>query len=137
MGASKETLVEVYYKQVRSVLQYASVVWNGGLKLDDVLKIERVQKSACSIILGSSYSSYEEACHILHFKKLSERRKELALKFATKASRHPIHSKWFIENPTEQYTRLKKPTYKPACGRTERFLSSAIPYLTNLLNESK
>ena len=137
MGASSATLIDIYYKQVRSVLEYASVVWNAGLKLDDIQKIGRVQKSACTIILGASYHSYEEACQILNFKQLSERRKELALKFATKASKHPIHSKWFIPNPTEQYTRLQKPTFKPVCGRTERFLHSAIPYLTSLLNETK
>ena len=56
MAASRETLIDVYYKQVRSVLEYASVVWNGSLKLDDVLKIERVHKSAWSIILGASYN---------------------------------------------------------------------------------
>ena len=70
-------------------------------------------------------------------KNLAERRKTLSLKFARKATKHPIHSKWFVENPEENYKRLKKPTYKPVCGRTERFLNSPIPYFTNLLNESK
>ena len=136
MGASRQTLVDVFLKQVRSVLEYASVVWNAGLTKEDVMKIERVQKSACSIILGAHYNSYEEALSILQLKPLSERRGILAKKFARKASKHPIHSSWFITNPEEQYTRISKPTYKPVCGRTARFLSSAIPYLTNLLNET-
>ena len=136
MGASRQTLVDVFLKQVRSVLEYASVVWNAGLTKEDVMKIERVQKSACSIILGAHYNSYEEALRILQLKPLSERRGILAKKFARKASKHPIHSSLFIKNPEEQYTRLSKPTYKSVCGRTARFLNSAIPYLTNLLNET-
>lgn len=136
MGASRETLLDVYNKQIRSILEYGAVVWNAGLKKENITKIERVQKSAFAIILGAQYNRYEEACNILNMKNLAERRKTLSLKFARKATKHPIHSKWFVENPEENYTRSKKPTYKPVCGRTERFLNSPIPYFTNLLNES-
>ena len=87
---------DVFNKQVRSVLEYAAVVWDAALTQDDILKIERVQKSACSIILGAGYISYEDALITLHLKPLSERRRILAKKFATKASKHPIHSNWFI-----------------------------------------
>ena len=97
MGASRPTLIDVFNKQVRSVLEYAAVVWDAALTQDDILKIERVQKSACSIILGAGYMSYEEALITLHLKPLSERRGILAKKFATKASKHPIHSNWFVK----------------------------------------
>ena len=136
MGASRQTLVDVFLKQARSVLEYAAVVWDAGLTKDDIMKIERVQESACSIILGANYNSYEEAFITLQLKPLAETRRILAKKFAIKASKHPIHSNWFLKNPEEQYTRLRKPTYKPVCGRTDRFLKSAIPYLTSLLNEA-
>ena len=53
MGASRETLLDVYNKQIRSILEYAAVVWNAGLKKENITKIERVQKSAFAIILGS------------------------------------------------------------------------------------
>ena len=135
MGASKSTLLDVYNKQIRSVVEYAAVVWNAGLTIDNINQIERVQKSVFCVILGNKYTTYEEACSHLNMKTLAERRKELSLKFAKKASVHPIHQTWFVQNQ-ESTTRLKKPTFKPVCGRTERFLKSAIPYLTNLLNES-
>ena len=137
MGASRATLKDIYYKQIRSVLEFASVVWTAGLTQEDANKIERVQKSACCVILGSKYKSYEEALEELEMKTLSERREDLALKFARKASKHPTHKTWFVQNPTENLTRLKKPTFKPVCYRTDRFLKSAIPFLTNLLNEDK
>ena len=70
-------------------------------------------------------------------KPLSERRRILAKKFARKASKRHFHSSWFITNPEEQYPRLRKPTYKPVSGRTAIILSYAIPYMTNLLNETQ
>ena len=137
MGASKNMLLDTYYKQIRSVLEFASVVWNGGLTKENITDLERVQKSALGIILGSEYRSYEEACQTLKLKTLSDRREELSLKFAKKASEHPVHKSWFIKNPTENMTRTEKPVYKPVCTRTERFQRSAIPYLTSLLNKGK
>ena len=108
MGASRATLVDVFYKQVRSVLEYAAVVLDAALTQDDILKIERVQKSACSIILGADYSSYEEATFTLNLKTLSERRRILAKKFATKASKHPTHSNWFVKKPRRTIYQIKK-----------------------------
>ena len=55
MGASRATLLDVYIKQVRSVVEYAAVVWNGGIILDNVAQLERVQRSAFSVILGKQY----------------------------------------------------------------------------------
>ena len=136
MGASRATLLDVYCKQVRSVVEYAAVVWNGALTIENIAQLERVQRSAFSVILGKQYLSYEEACRKLDMKTLAERRKNLSVKFALKASKHPVHHTWFVRTAEDQIiTRTKKPTFKPACGRTERFLKSAIPYLTNLLNE--
>jgi hypothetical protein len=135
MGASRSALIDIYTKHVRSVLEFAAVVWNSSLTQENIITIERVQKSAFSVILGSKYSSYEEACTILKMESLSKRREALSLKFATKASEHPIHRQWFELYHGENRTRMEKPTYKPVLGRTERLLKFAIPFLTNLLNK--
>ena len=135
MGASRRMLIDTFYKQIRTVVEFGAVVWNAGLTLENIAQIERVQKSALCVILGSNYRSYEDSCEELEMKTLAERRKDLCIKFAKKASNHPVHQAWFIRNPTDNTTRTKKPTFKPACARTDRFRKSAIPYLTNLLNE--
>ena len=137
MGASQATLIDVYNKQIRSVLEFASVVWNAGLTHDNITQIERVQKSAFAVILASQYYTYQAACDQLSMKTLSERRKLLSKKFAIKASKHPVHSSWFVKNQETSKTRVEKPIFKPVCARTERFMKSAIPYLTNLLNENQ
>ena len=45
-GAKVEDLVDIYCKQVRSILELAVPAWHGGITKDDELDIERVQKSA-------------------------------------------------------------------------------------------
>ena len=90
MGASRATLKVIYYTQIKSVFEFSSVVWTAGLTQEDANKTERVQKSACCVNLGSKYKSYEEALKEMEMKSLTERRKDLALKLAKKAGKHPI-----------------------------------------------
>ena len=87
------------------------------------------------MILGIQYKSYEEACAKLSMETLYNRREKLALHFAKNAVNHPVHSAWFMENDISRNTRSDKQPFKPAQARTNRFLKSAIPYLTDLLNQ--
>ena len=96
MGASTESMIDVYAKHIRSVLEFAAVVWNSSLTQENIMTIERVQKSAFAVIIGSRYQSYEEEYVTLNMETLSKRRKKLSLKFATKSFEHEIHSKWFV-----------------------------------------
>ena len=85
MGANKEELLDVYVKQIRSVLEYAAVVWHPGLTVTNTLDIERVQKACLAVILGRSYSTYESsALHETGLERLTKRRESLCLKFARK-----------------------------------------------------
>ena len=135
MGASITVLIDVYTKQVRSILEFVCVVWNSSLTQDNINAIERVQKSAFSVIIASRYNTHKEACQQLNMETLSKRREKLSIKFANNSSKHPIHSQWFVPYQEESVTRSEKPAFKPVQGRTERLLKSAIPYLTSLLNK--
>ena len=55
LGANNNKLVDCYIKQSISVLEYCAVVWHAGLSQVNNSDIERVQKSACAIILGNKY----------------------------------------------------------------------------------
>ena len=52
LGASMAELVDVYTKQCRSIIELAVPVWTSGLTSNDIVALERVQKTACAIILG-------------------------------------------------------------------------------------
>ena len=80
LGASDHQLVDVYIKQVRSVLELAVPVWHSSLTVADKISIERVQKSALHIILGLEYDSYKSACQLLDLETLEARKKEIVPK---------------------------------------------------------
>jgi hypothetical protein len=138
VGASVSELIDVYHKQCRSVLELAVPVWTAGLKQDDVDLLERVQKTACAIILGKEYSGYSNALKTLKLVTLEERRMELCLKFAHKSVKSEKYQHWFVkeDKAPKVNTRSDKPQnmFKPVHTRTDRYSDSPIPFLTRLLN---
>ena len=133
-GAEFNDLVDIYMKQVRSVLEFGVPAWNSGITQAEVLDIERVQKSFLHIALGHEYLDYQSALRISNLETLSLRRLKLCKKFAEKASKHPKHSKWFVMTKPGLNTRSDKQTYKMPICRLARTSKGPIPYLTNLLN---
>ena len=85
-----EELLDVYQKQVRSVLEMAVPVWEPGLTKEESRQIERVQKTACFIIMGDDHTSYLDSLEVLGCQTLKERRGEICLKGPWQSS-HPIN----------------------------------------------
>ena len=126
----------IYATQIRCILEFAVAVWNAGLTKAQVNQLERVQKCVLAVILDQKYKNYDHALQVVGLKSLSERRRDLCLKFASKALKHEKFSNWFC--PTEDIgidTRSTKPELKPVSSRTKRFEKSPLHYLTRLLNE--
>ena len=98
IGASQQELLDVYTKQVRSVLEYAAVVWHPGLTINNSTCIERVQKACLAIILGQGYINYSNALHIASIERLDTRRESLCLKFARNAIKNPKFQNWFVKD---------------------------------------
>ena len=132
-GANQTELLDVYYKQVRSVLEFAAVVWHAGLTQINTSDIERVQKSALAIILGPKYISYENALKSVNLESLKMRREKLSLSFGRKSLKS--HPHWFVEDNKTINTRRKATELRNVTTRTKRFRKSAIPYLTSLINQ--
>ena len=101
---------------------------------EDSIKIERVQKSALSIILGQKYKSYESALKELNLEPLYTRRIILCRKFAIKAQKHEKFSRWFKPKYKSTVTRSKVTKFHEVYSRTERFRKSTLSYLTRILN---
>ena len=141
LGASSEEMLDVYEKQIRCVLELAVAVWQPGLTQQETIQLERVQKSAFSIMLGDDYRSYEGALDRLERIKLSDRRYDLCLNFAKKANKSKKFTSWFSPQPNLPAfdTRSEKPdnSFKPVKTRTDRYERSPLPYLTEMLNVSK
>ena len=84
LGLDKSIILDVYQKEIRSILEFGAPIWNGNISQYDSNRIEQVQKKVFRLILENSYNSYEEACTTLKTKPLKERRIQLCLKFAQK-----------------------------------------------------
>ena len=133
LGAGPSELVDMYSKQVRSVLELAVPAWHGAITQADSNDIERVQKCALHIILGDSYEGYRNALELSNLESLESRRDKLCLKFAKKAVKNDKHTNWFIPK-ADLPTRQVQNKYRKVVARTGRLMTSPISYLTNLLN---
>ena len=115
LGASQNTLVDTYIKQIRSILEYGVAVWHSSITLEQRLQIERVQATCMRVILGHEYQSAGSARQKLKLDKLENRRSSICQKFGLKASTHPNHSKWFkVNQKPNQNLRTKQTKYKIA-----------------------
>ena len=141
LGATDGELLDVYDKQIRCVVEYASPVWTAGLTKADESHIERVQKAAFAIILGKRYTTYSAVLQLLDRKTLKERRFELNLKFAKKCLKSEKYKHWFKPSVMSEQALKTRSVMKgkllPVQARTKAFDKSPIAYLTNLINEEK
>ena len=130
----REDFLDVYCRQVRSLLELAMSLWYSTLTGEDRAEVERVQKSACSIILGGSNKSYRSALKELQIDTLYKRRNKLCKTFAVKSLKHLKFSKWFKPKTKTTATRCKGTSFHEVFTRTERLKRSPISFLTNMLN---
>ena len=135
LGADQKSLLLVYTKQIRSILELSVPAWQGSVTLTEKNDLERVQKCAVRIILGSNYSSYSEALMLLSLESLESRRMKLCLNFALKAEKHPKYCSWFVPYMKKQDIRAVPPKYNMARTNHARYERSPINFLTYLLNE--
>ena len=106
MGASVDELLDVYDKQIRCMVEFASPVWTSGITVDEINQIERVQKAVFAIILNQRYTSYARALTSLSRTTLGSRRQAVNMNFANKALKSDKFKHWFCEvNPSEQISK--------------------------------
>ena len=85
-------MLDVYYKQVRSVLELAVPVWQPALTQQGINQIERVQRCALYIILGEDYLNYESDLSTLECTNFDQRRVKLCEHFTKKIIKYPKHT---------------------------------------------
>ena len=134
-GVSTQDLTTVYTTYIRPAMEYAAPVWHPALTRTQSTRLERLQKRACRIILGTQYKDYNAALSSLNLIPLEERRTNICLSFATKLLNSEFKD-WLPptrKQITGRHTRNSNKLDTPMC-RTMRYKNSAIPYMTDLLN---
>ena len=132
-------ILDVYIKEIRSVLELAVPAWHSGLTMKQSADIHRVQRVALYIILsdantGKCEYSYDMSLVILDLEPLSIRREKLCLTFAKKTVKGR-HCDMFQTKTYMYDTRQATNTYKEHYSNTQRCYKSPLNYLTRMLNE--
>ena len=129
MGASQTAMLLIYYRHVRSILEFGVPAWNGALTVKEAAMIERVQRVAVKLIFGFKLS-YRTILEKSKLERLTDRRERMCLNFASKALQHPRFRGWFKRADTPGRAQFCE-----AITRRRLLAKSSIPYLTRLLNQ--
>ena len=135
VGTPVYDLLDIYNLYIRSVLEYCCVVWHSTLTLQQSTDIENVQKLCLKIILGSEYTSYENALEFCQLERLNIRREARCLKFGLKSLLHPQHCQLFPVNPQVNSDIPNRDHFHVNWARTESYKMSTMPYIQRLLNK--
>ena len=104
--------------------------------MNDSNDIERVQKAAMRLIMGTRYQGYREALKEMSLDSLEERRQKMALKFVKKSLKQENFSRSFPLTFNNHLMKKRNPEkYAVNSAKTERYRRSAVPFLQRLLNE--
>ena len=130
---SAKQLLDVYQKEIRSIVEMAVPVWHSGLTKKQSRSIERIQKISFRIILDTKYQTYNNALVLLESETLEQRRRNLCKKFALKN----LNSEYSFFTPHTQtiHTRSKKKVKEFNCN-SATYSKSSLPFLAKLVNSS-
>ena len=133
--SSRSDLRSIYLTFIRSILEQSAVVWHSSLSTNNRRDLERVQKAAVRVILGNNYTNYKSGLKLLNLEKLTKRREGLCLKFAKNCLKNDKVKSFFPRAKNKhKMKKRKQKKFKVNQIKTERYKRSAIPYMTNLLN---
>ena len=85
-GVPVGDLVFVYTGYVHPIVEFVCLVWHGSINVHQTQQIKRIQRKACRIILGSTYTSYTDVLTLTGLQTLEERRIHLCTHYAKKCA---------------------------------------------------
>ena len=139
IGLDERTVLKYWVGECRPRLEYLAPLWTGSLTINQSRTIDAVQRSALAICLDGGWGlTYSEALARAGLERLDTRRLKLARRWGEATSKLPGQD-FFVPNPRLTINpRSAKKTQRflePSC-RTNRRKRSAIPYITQLMNQS-
>ena len=134
-GLSQQDLLYFYITSIRSILEYACVVWHHGLTKAQSFRLEAIQKRALRIIFPIVYDMpYNFALSLADLAALSERRASLGRSFFKEVCQpdNCLHSLLPPPRDREVTSRLRHPSIYPIpITRTKRYCSYIQYALSN------
>ena len=135
LGVSVKNMLLTYKSRIRIFVEMNVNLCSFNVSAKMSKKIEKIQKIAIYIILGTKADS-DYFCNlaILGLDKLKYRRQVIVKNFATKLLKHPIHRNIFKFTEASR-TRSNKKIVVPF-ARTARYGRRNIPELGKFINEN-
>ena len=129
-------LKTIYIGFTRPLAEYAVPAWHPGLSEHQHYALERIQKRACRIMLGTKYDSYINALEQCQLTNLRTRREQICLQFINKLKKSPTFHSWVPNTRGEDTGRSLRNSNLLSVPktRTERYANSIIPYMVKLWN---
>ena len=136
-GVYMEDLLEICCLFVRSKAEYCSVAFAPSLTLDQIRKLENIEKTCLRMILKDMFIGYAETCEMLGIISITEHRQNRLLAFAKKCIWHPTNKRYFPRNENQfvQTQITEREPFKVSFTRTEAYKRSTIPTCQRLLNK--
>ena len=149
-GLSKAELIHGWKTMIRPITEYAAPLWHSSLTDTDSNRLEKLQKRALGLILGTTYIdnkryytygkehlSYTAALEKTDLIPLDKRREILTSKFALDAFKSERHNDIFTKKVFERAPGRNEPRVQEKQCYTGRYYKSAVPYMSRLLNSVK
>ena len=131
----REDMLNIYILFVRSILEQSAVVWHTSLTLENSKDLERIQKSACKLIIGQPMP-YKKYLKILDINSLHSRRSQLCMNFSLKCLKNDYSKNIFPKNKKIHNMNTRKPQmFVETKAKSERLKKSAIPQMQIMLNQ--
>ena len=128
-GVDKEDLAYFFQAVVRPILEYACPAWHTSLTKEQSKKLEDTQRRALQIIVDNV--PYEEACYMLKFPSLAERRLSMCetLFKQIACESHVHHYLLPAKRDAELTCRMRSMNKYPTVrARTNRYKNSFVLY---------
>ena len=133
---SMQDLVKIWTCFIRPTTEYVAPLWHPAISIAEKVQIERLQKRALRIIMGSDYPGYDNALKMLNLSTMHDRREDLTKKFAKSILNSQKHRK-LLPPKRDNVRTLRGNTHEQLTEtkcNTDRYYKSTIPYCTRLIN---
>ena len=136
-GFHCEFLIDVYCKEIRSILEYGSVLFHSGLTQELSNRLEDIQKVFLRLLskyIGVKFS-YMESCIYFCIEPLSLRHQTLSETFLKKVVKDDRHNLLTARNNDRELVSHRK--YQEYQSYSSRHFFSPLVSLTRLSNQMK
>ena len=146
----QDELLTTWKTLLRPITEYAAPLWHSSLLECDKRILENLQKKALGLIFGTIYIdhrrfyrvkgkpvSYDEALISCDLVPLNDRREILTKNFACDTFKNPKHKDFFKAITEPRPNTRFKPTVKEHPGKTTRFMKSAVPAMSKMINSTR